>query len=726
MATDTQKPEENKPGPRAGEIGRTGTVNSDGWIQGTETNSDLRWPLSLTVFDNMRRTEIAIASMLKFVIAPLLSADCTVEPPSEDDLDVEVADFCSQVMRETEGGWDDFLRRLMTFLPMGFYVGEWAAEYRTITFGDNKTRDAFVITRIEDRLQRTITKWHNDDGRGPLTEIEQWLGDGIDDGSVSIPREKCVLIVCEQEGKDYFGNSILRAAYGAFTNKRKLELIEAIGIERSIGVVVAYPPQSADDSVLDAAEEQLQKLHQAESMYLVAPGPKQQAGQVNGEGWLFETLDVKGDGGSAKAHEAIQRYKTELAEVVLAGFMRLGHNDTGARATADAQSNPYIDAVKTVASQVAQVLRQDYLTPLVRWNYGEDVEVPTINFSGIEKIDTTSVMDAFQKAAAAGGITITAKDESHIRAMLGFPEIDEAEREQIKQEKIQEQQDAMKARGLAPGDQNPNQQDPKQNDPAAEKAHDHDHGHHFNGGYRDTFVPSRELRGNEVHVSWDAIDHGIDSHRAEFALAGAGPAERWAQQYITTGKGDTEELAAALESELVDTAEFGSDQVAKELARQKAATHQVFETHTPHLPPEAVAEIKRRARLAAESVVAAIAVAVQRAKIDFYRRPGEIHEGDLLDAGKEAARVALRDEALENTTATLNLGRDVEARRQGVTDATLSSVLDSGTCEPCAAADGTDVTVDSTEYQDLNPPLADCQGANRCRCIWVYNGQESV
>lgn len=727
MPTDTEKPgTQAQQNPRAGEIGRTGTVNTDGWIHGTETNPNLRWPKSLEVFENMRKTEITVRAMIAYITAALIASEWAPQACSEDELDQEVADFSLAAMRHLEGGWTGFMRRLTSYLPMGFYVGEKCWELRTVEYGDGKSREAFIITKVADRLQRTIYKWHDNNGRGPLTEIEQYLADALDDGTVRIPRDKCILIVNEQEGNDYFGNSILRSAYGAFVNKRRLESIEAIGIERSVGVIVAYTPDNATDPVLDEVEDQLQKLHQAENMYLIAPGKKQQSGALDGNGWLFETLDVKGDAGTAKAHEAIQRYTTEIAQNVLAEFMRLGHNETGARATAGTQKNPYVDAVKTVAKHIGDVLKDEYLAPIVRLNFGEGVDVPELDAVGLEKVDVAEFSAAFSQLVSASGLTITDKDESYLRSMLGLPEIDPEERERIQQEKIQQAQQAMLAKSKTGGDpqndakaKGDNLKPVKEDDPTQE---DPTKAHAFREPMPVKRTYWRDLTPLEEFVAWDALDAGIDAQRAEFQMAGKGPVEAYIDAKLAGKSPSVDDLAGALEAELTQTAQFGWEQVGKELERQKAAVS--FEV-AGHLPDAALEEVKRRARLAAESVIGAVAIALKRSRLDQLRR-NRPEVTQLREKAIEVGRVALRDEALENITATLNLGRNGRALKEGVTDAVLSSVLDSGTCGECNAADGTETTVGSPTFDELNPPLAACDGENRCRCIWVYRGREAV
>ncbi|MCP4735648.1 MAG: hypothetical protein GY873_15795, partial [Bosea sp.] len=48
-----------------------------------------------------------------------------------------------------------------------------------------------------------------------------------------------------------------------------------------------------------------------------------------------------------------------------------------------------------------------------------------------------------------------------------------------------------------------------------------------------------------------------------------------------------------------------------------------------------------------------------------------------------------------------------------------SAVLDSNTCATCRDLDGRTAVVGSESYRRLTPPNQ-CQGRERCRCVWLY------
>ncbi|MFA5731853.1 MAG: ADP-ribosyltransferase [Acidithiobacillus sp.] len=80
------------------------------------------------------------------------------------------------------------------------------------------------------------------------------------------------------------------------------------------------------------------------------------------------------------------------------------------------------------------------------------------------------------------------------------------------------------------------------------------------------------------------------------------------------------------------------------------------------------------------------------------------------------------DDNLSLIGTMVNLGRDeANAVIQKAQIAMYSAIMDNRTCPLCADLDGLYAKVGSDEYYEYTPPLH-----GRCRCIWVYIGDEST
>lgn len=67
------------------------------------------------------------------------------------------------------------------------------------------------------------------------------------------------------------------------------------------------------------------------------------------------------------------------------------------------------------------------------------------------------------------------------------------------------------------------------------------------------------------------------------------------------------------------------------------------------------------------------------------------------------------------------MGRDEQARqvKSLIKSVISSALLDDNTCPYCAGLDGQEWPVDEVDW-DNQPPYGDCEGEDRCRCVWVY------
>jgi hypothetical protein len=421
--------------PKEREIGRTGTVNTQGFITDEELNAKLRWPSNLTIYDQMRRTDSGVRWMLALVKTPIRSATWTVEPASESDQDREVAAFVEHCLfNHIEGGWDEFLRQALFYLDYGHMVFETLAAAGSVTFDvsdrDNeekvtKSKDAIVIRRLAPRMPSTIQKWIPK-GKNPseLAAIEQQLFDGT--GAIRISADRLIIFTNEKEGDDWRGVSLLRSAYKNWRFKNELENMEAIAYERSTGLPVVYPPDNARQDEVDKMEEALQSIRQGDALYIVMPGPK--AGTTDDKnGWVLEDHAIKGDAwGSPDV--AIRRHDTNLARNVLAEFMLLGQGGTGARATADVQQDPYYGAVEATVGYMEGVLNEKLVAPLVGWNYDVD-HPPKLKASKIHAKAIESTATMVSTLAQQDLIVPDDRLEAWLRELTDAPPIDHKSKE---------------------------------------------------------------------------------------------------------------------------------------------------------------------------------------------------------------------------------------------------------------------------------------------------------
>lgn len=435
-------------------VGRSGTINTRGFLTDREQNALLVWPQNLDVYEEMRRTDATIKWMLSLISTPIRAASWRVEEASDSDEDQEIAAFVHHALfQELEGGFDEFLRQALLMLTFGHSVFERVAEMRPLEFSWEKEREAqgeapetpivgapapknpektesqtfkrevFVISKLGPRLPRTIFEWvPSVSDSSQLDHIVQYVMDGQTPDKVSIPASRLIVFTNEKEGDDWRGTSILRSAYKSYRFKQKLENLEAIAYERSAGLPVVYPPQNANPADIDAVEKAVKSIRQGESLYLIMPGPKQ--GLVKEvDGWVVEDLAIDADGGRNSASEAIQRYEGQIARNVLAEFMRLGHiqSGSGSRSTAEVTQDPYYQSIEAYVNYIEDVINEQVIRPMVAWNY-DVVDFPKIKASKMQAKNITIITNAIAQLGNAGALSPDPKLENWLRDLIDAPE----------------------------------------------------------------------------------------------------------------------------------------------------------------------------------------------------------------------------------------------------------------------------------------------------------------
>src|SRR5690606_27679618 len=142
------------------------------------------------------------------------------------------------------------------------------------------------------------------------------------------------------------GRSVFWSAYKPWYYKKKIEVIEAIGVERNLaGYPVMYVP---DELFLDTEDAKAQlklaidivtRIRKDENMGAVLPGSWKNVGGlqlISAEG--SHTMDTE---------KVIQRYDARIALSVLADIILMGHENAGSYALAEVKRNLLGQAMMT-------------------------------------------------------------------------------------------------------------------------------------------------------------------------------------------------------------------------------------------------------------------------------------------------------------------------------------------------------------------------------------------
>ncbi len=387
------------------EQGSSGTVIFKGLITQEEYNVRLSNPISANkIYDVMRRSDSTVRSTLQVCKLPLLSSQWGVEAASDDKMDQAIADFVNHELFERNLNFHNFLREGLTMFEFGFSVAEKTYE---LTEYSGQTR--IGIQSINYRKQRSIYAWETKEGQPGVTQ--QLIGE-----TVSIPMAKLIILTNDKEGDNYQGISLLRYAYKHWDIKDKLDIINAIALEKlAVGVPVLKKPADADATDLAAAREALRNFRANEEGYQEIP-----------VGWDLEMLDMKANS-TKDVIPTIQYHDRQIQMSVLAQFLSLGGDaGSGSRALSEDHSKLFLLSEEAVAKNIQSSLQEQLIKQLVDLNFTKDQlpnGYPTLTFSKIGDEDTSTMAESVNKLMQAGAITYDPYVEDHVRKLLRLPDL---------------------------------------------------------------------------------------------------------------------------------------------------------------------------------------------------------------------------------------------------------------------------------------------------------------
>ena len=357
-----------------------------------------------------------VVSAVLFAISQFArGAEWRVEVAGDSDQEKRDADFLLENMHGMSHGWMDFIDEALTFLPYGFSVAEIC--YKQAPDGTIRWK------KLPFRAQETIWEWIFDD-EGGIKGIRQnvsWSNGRA--GLVEIPIEKLLLFRTQTVKNNPEGQSVLRGAFKPWYYKKRIEVIEAIGIERNLA---GYPVLYAPDEIfmdneearekLKFAQEMISRIRKDEAMGAVLPRSWKEAGGLvllSSEG--SQTMDTE---------RVIQRYDARIAMSVLSDIILMGHENAGSYALADVKRSLLGQAMMTWLDIIAEVLNR-YAVPRLFALNGRDLPremLPRFIHGPVVNVDPKTLADIIFRLAGVDALRTDPQLRRFMRKFLGLPE----------------------------------------------------------------------------------------------------------------------------------------------------------------------------------------------------------------------------------------------------------------------------------------------------------------
>lgn len=673
------------------EIGDTGTRILSGFIT-EEYNPKLREQAGIKIYDEMRMSDGTVRAAFLAVTLPVRGANWYVQPASEDQADIDVAEFVEDCFKKHMTiTWDDVLRQALLSLAYGSMPFE--KVYKTIDV-DGSAR--IVWDKFAPRLPRSIFRWAIGPISAGLPGITQTRSDGK---SVEIPREKLVYVINEMEGMNYWGTSIFRAAYKHWYLKNNFYKIDAIAFERQgLGVPYAKLPEGATASDTTKAENILKNMRANHQAFVVYPNDYE-------IGFMDMNAKSVRDPDTSIAH-----HNREIMKSVLAQFIELGAGGSGAsgsRAVSKDHSDLFMQAIETTANNIAASFNKDAVRELVDLNFNV-TDYPTLTYDGITETDIAALSASYQALVTSGGIQVGVNDEQFFRNKMDLPERDPNE-------------PPVERPGLV--DPNANPDDPNAN-PKDKKTKDKNamsEPWSKKKVFGISFEPWRKLTFAEQKVDFNALEKAMDKLEGEFdsatkELLHGARADYMAALTKAAHAGDTQGIKNATMKVEAEYARIikGASKTAFEYGKTNAAKE--IATQAPANPAEVLRQIDIQADAIASHHIAEIEANAKNAYVQA------LNKGTSITAALAAADLAAEDTIDTLTTDTtrilmagyVNNGRDTtfDDNSDDIYALQRSELLDTHTCNYCLSIDGRII-------EQSDPFAQNTIFHSGCRGIWV-------
>ncbi|MDQ1206197.1 hypothetical protein [Microbacterium sp. SORGH_AS_0862] len=388
---------------------------------------ELIWPANIEVYDQMRRTDAQVMSVLRAVMLPIRRTTWRLDPalaPPEVvefvaanlDLPVLGQDAVARPRTGDRFSWAEHLQLALTCLPFGHSIFE--QTYR-IAPDANGVQRAW-IRKLGWRPPKTIARIDVAPDGG-LIAIEQGVA-GTSKHRMEVDR--LVVYVHEREGGNWLGQSLLRPAYKFWVLKDRMLRIQAQTVDRNgMGVPVVVAPE-IPAGVYDP--EEYTKRQDAEIKRGLSIAKNFRSGRQAGAS-IANSGDIKllgVEGTLPDANKPIRYYDEQIGRSVLANFLNLGGDDSkGSYALGDTFAEFFTLSLQTVALTIADTANKHIVEDLVDLNFGSNVPAPRIVFDEIGSQQRITSA-ALKELVDAEIIMPDEKLERFARQTYGLPEAD--------------------------------------------------------------------------------------------------------------------------------------------------------------------------------------------------------------------------------------------------------------------------------------------------------------
>lgn len=423
------------------EVGYSTHPNSGRRDVGIEKLDALRGDRWYETVREMVEQDATVGAVLYAVEMIMRTVSWRVEAADETPEAQEWAEFLESCLEDIDGTWADFIAEALSFIPYGYSLFEVVYKRRLGWTEDAATRSGADDGRIgwrkfAYRPQETSLGWVITDG-----EAVAWKQRNPEDVSaaLTIPLEKCVKFTTTARYGSPEGLSLLRRAYISWYHKNEIQTAEAIGVQRDLAGLLHMTVPS--DILKGETAEAAAAKREYERVLRNTSRGRQEGILTPSDLWADSkepqyTVQLLTAGGARQfdTDKIISRYRTDIAMVLLADFILLGHSTTGTYTAGVSKAQTFMLALVAWLDAIQEELNENAVKRLMRLNGAPEEAWPKLAHDDPDNADLTTLA-AFVKALHDVGAFHDTPEVSRIlMEMAGLPGPPKEEGDDVEEE----------------------------------------------------------------------------------------------------------------------------------------------------------------------------------------------------------------------------------------------------------------------------------------------------
>lgn len=420
--------------------GNTGLVQQGGRID-MELNLRLRGDRGPLMFREMADNDAVIGTILYLVKTYLKQPEWVAHPAIENDPEsLDWAEFVDSLRDDMSHTWSDFMSEVVSMCPQGWVFFEVIYKRREGPGGDipSKFDDGYVGWRkFCARPQATLDHWElePDGGIKGMWQRPPQVGASLAGAAqevVFLPIEYALLFRTETTGNNPQGRSMLRNAVRSYLFLKRIQEIEATGVERDLsGYPVMEVPLSLFEDQFDGdgnivangmltqLQTQLAEVRRDAREGAIIPTELNEEGKPTG--YRFRLMN--GGGSRALNLDAIiKRYESRMAMCLLAEFVLLGTDKVGSYSMHASKTDVFAVGLRALLRSIADTINRYAVTKVCALNGCPPEKTPYLVPGDLAAPPLADIVQYVLGMSNAGLITADAAGERWARQQVGMPE----------------------------------------------------------------------------------------------------------------------------------------------------------------------------------------------------------------------------------------------------------------------------------------------------------------